>query len=149
MQVVTIVANQRGTDEWGVMNGMTYRQIEHVAGALVADKMFVARVLLQGLGKATKPKDRQGEDRADGRGSQGFTFDGSKLPDWYKPMKSRPGIPKISAGVVDLRDGGEVGDIFAMQARAAKGTVSEDRHSPKMREPRSRQRVTRRDDEDR
>lgn len=149
MQVVTIVANRRGTDEWGVMNGMTYRQIEHVAGALVADKMFVAKVLLHGLGKGVKGDAQDGE-QTDGRGSQDLPVASkASLPEWYTPLKSRPGVPKISAGVIDLRDGGDVGDIFSMQARAAKGTAPEERHSGKLKDPRVRDRVVRRDDEDR
>jgi len=61
MEVVSLLANQRGVDEHHVMNNYTYRQIEHIAGAYMKDRTMVVRMLAGAFAGGTK-----GEDDADG-----------------------------------------------------------------------------------
>jgi hypothetical protein len=45
MEIVSLLANQRGVDEQYVMENYTYRQIEHIAGAYMKDRTMVVRML--------------------------------------------------------------------------------------------------------
>lgn len=106
---MTLVANARGKDEMRIANDYTYRQLFHIVGVILKDRLFVVSSVLGafGAGKPKGPAKGTTSSRKKGR-----------LPDWYRPLN-----PRIrNRRVVDLD--GPISELAALAGGfGAKGRV--------------------------
>lgn len=128
MELVTVLAAQLGTDARTLLNARTARQVEHMATAYIKDKMFVVHVLLRGFGGGVAGSPGDAGPEKTGPDKAPAARPAAKLPGWVKPMKPRPGVRKVTAAVIDLRDEGSaaaasVEEIWRSQVQAVRNAT--------------------------
>lgn len=100
MDAITTIANMRGTSEERVANDMTYRQLHHIAGVFVRDRMFVVTSLVQVFGGMAK---RSSEKHAAEK-QQAQNPKGGKLPAWFRPRGKVAAVVSTDGPLEHLRD---------------------------------------------
>ena len=93
MDVVTIVANKRGTTEFRIVNDYTYGEFEHIAGALVKEKMFVVSSIFSAFSKDDENDEKKKSIKSGGKKTTERKGP-RKVSKWLE-SKLRPGVERI------------------------------------------------------
>lgn len=93
MELVSVLANVRCTDEIEVINKYTYRQVVHIAGAYFKDRMMVVTALLAPLkDKKTPGRKRRPAPAASNVRDRGSVSKGKLVIDLDGPLEKMVGF---------------------------------------------------------